>query len=78
MWEPSIRTIPKLRLALGSEARSLGYRKFSGAADAPPGRYSMIQLEYVASLLLLHCIFEELGGHLEEVPYAYAIWGVQL
>ena len=42
----------------------------------PPRRYSMIQLEYVASLL--HCEFEELEVHLEQVAYAPAIRRMQL
>ena len=71
MLEALSRTICKLRLDLVSEARSLGYaillrslsQNFSGAADAPPQRYSMIHLEYVATLL--HCKFGELGGHLK-------------
>ena len=41
-----------------------------------PPPYSMIQLEYFACLL--HSEFEELGGYLEQVPYAYAILRVQL
>ena len=81
MWEASSR---KLRLALVSESRSLGYaillrslsHNCSETGDAPPRRYSMIQLEFAACLL--HGKFEELGGHLGRVQYAHAIWRAQL
>ena len=79
MWEASSRTIRKLRLALVSEARGLGLLASKlivlGSSDAPP-IVTMIQLEYFACLL--HCEFEELGGHLEQDPYAHAIWRGQL
>ena len=84
VWEAPSRTIRELRLALVSKTQSLGYailhrslsQNCSEAADAPPHRYSAIQLEYVACLL--HCEFEELGGHLEQVPYAHEIWRAKL
>ena len=74
IWEASSRTIRKLQLALVSEARGLG--SFLASNAFPVGSitsspYSMIQLEYFACLL--DCEFEELGGRLEQIPYAYAI-----
>ena len=59
MWEATIRMIRKL--SLGSEV-SLGLRILSsmlivlGSSDAPPHRYSMIQLDHVVSIL--HYKFE--------------------
>ena len=80
MLEAPSRTIRKLRLALVSEARSPGYAVLASnpfSVDmSTSSPYSMIQLEHVASLL--HSKFEDLGGHLEQVPYVHAIWRVQL
>ena len=79
IFEASSRTIRKP--SLGSEV-SFGLRILAskhivlGSSDAPPHRYSMIQLEHVASLL--HNKFEKMGGHLEQVSYVHAIWRVQL
>ena len=75
----SSRTIRKLRLALVSEAESPGsflLRTLFPVDITTSSPYYMIQLEYFACLL--HREFDELGGHLEQVPYAYAIWRVQL
>ena len=61
MWEASSRTIPKLRLALVSEARSLG--SFTASHDFPvdismSSIYSIIQVEYceVPWYTLLPCL----------------------
>ena len=51
-------------------------QSLSEAADAPPFRYSMIQLEHVA--VLLHCKFEDLESHLEQVLYVHEILREQL
>ena len=53
MWEATSRMIRKL--SFGSEV-SLGFRVLAsklivlGSSDAPPHRYSMIQLEHAASI----------------------------
>ena len=80
MREAPTRTIRKL--SLGSSKSILAFVSWlrslscSEAADAPPHRYSINQLENVASLL--HCKLGELGGHLEQAPYAHEIWRAQL
>ena len=74
MREAPTRTIRKL--SLGSSKSILAFVSWlrslscSEAADAPPHRYSMIQLEHVACLL--DGKFDEFVGHLEQVPYVYA------